>query len=163
MGAKVAFTKQKKTVKDGIAMTRGEEKSLELISQRESSLGIFHAVGKVVYNKRDEQPSGDAAEELPLYLSHLSRPKNHKYVSIRSLMKLEQIHTRSFRRCMRTTSYHAKAQDQWIYRHRWIMLMTVLTGFLRAICSAHRRMSSSVAEAASLAENPAVSCSATTR
>lgn len=75
-GAKVAFTKQKKSAKDSIHMTRGEQDSLELISQREASLGIFHAVGKVVYNKREERPSGDASEELPSYISQHSRPQN---------------------------------------------------------------------------------------
>ncbi|KAK3185223.1 RFC checkpoint protein Rad17 [Lecanicillium sp. MT-2017a] len=74
-GAKVAFTKQKKSTKDGIGLTKGEEESLELISQREASLGIFHAVAKVVYNKREEAPSGDTAENLPSYLSHNSRPQ----------------------------------------------------------------------------------------
>lgn len=74
-GAKVAFTKQKKSTKDGISMTRGEQDSLELISQRESSLGIFHAIGKVVYNKRENMASDDDAEVLPSYLSQHSRPQ----------------------------------------------------------------------------------------
>ena len=78
-GSKIAFTKTKKGAKDA-AMTKGEQGSLELISQRESTLGIFHAVGKVVYNKRDEKPfppgsEGAKAETLPDYMSHLSRPK----------------------------------------------------------------------------------------
>ncbi|KAJ5112083.1 hypothetical protein N7532_000128 [Penicillium argentinense] len=34
------------------ALTPMEHESLELISQREASLGMFHAVGKIVYNKR---------------------------------------------------------------------------------------------------------------
>lgn len=79
-GAKVAFTKQKKSTKDGIGMTQGEHDSLELISQREASLGIFHAVGKVVYNKREEKASGDDAEILPKYLSHQSRPQKSQIV-----------------------------------------------------------------------------------
>lgn len=79
-GAKVAFTKQKKSVKDGIAMTKAEEETLELVSRREASLGIFHAVGKVVYNKREEVPppanSPEAlAETLPSYMSQYARPK----------------------------------------------------------------------------------------
>ncbi|TPX15613.1 uncharacterized protein E0L32_004311 [Thyridium curvatum] len=78
-GAKVAFTKGKKGPKDA-ALTKGERESLELVSQREASLGIFHAVGKVVYNKRDELPYPAGSEEalaetLPDYISHLSRPK----------------------------------------------------------------------------------------
>ncbi|KAJ4164244.1 hypothetical protein LMH87_005925 [Akanthomyces muscarius] len=74
-GAKVAFTKQKKSTKDAIGMTQGEQDSLELMSQREASLGIFHAVGKVVYNKREEKAAGDEAEILPNYLSQHSRPQ----------------------------------------------------------------------------------------
>ncbi|KAK4103105.1 hypothetical protein N658DRAFT_421837 [Parathielavia hyrcaniae] len=77
-GSKVAFTKPKRGSKDVPALTKGEQDSLELISQREATLGIFHAVGKVVYNKRGEFPAGSpaaAAEVLPDYMSHLARPK----------------------------------------------------------------------------------------
>ncbi|KAJ5587955.1 uncharacterized protein N7459_003720 [Penicillium hispanicum] len=34
------------------ALTQMEEESLKMICQREASLGMFHAVGKIVYNKR---------------------------------------------------------------------------------------------------------------
>ncbi|KAF5616687.1 cell cycle checkpoint [Fusarium sp. NRRL 52700] len=76
-GNKVVLTKQTKGAKDAIKLTQGEEESLEQVSQREASLGIFHAVGKVVYNKRDElpPPGGDNVENLPSFLSHFSRPK----------------------------------------------------------------------------------------
>ena len=75
-GAKVSFTKQKKGARDSIGLTKGETESLELMSQREASLGIFHAVGKVVHNKRDEAPpQGDTVEDLPAHLSRFSRPK----------------------------------------------------------------------------------------
>lgn len=78
-GGKVMLTKPKKALKD-VALTKGEQESLELITQRESSLGIFHAVGKVVYNKRDELPyppgSAEAeAETMPPHLRHLARKK----------------------------------------------------------------------------------------
>ncbi|TLD22918.1 hypothetical protein PspLS_07405 [Pyricularia sp. CBS 133598] len=78
-GARVSFTKSKKGAKD-TSLTKGERESLEMVSQREASLGIFHAVGKVVYNKRDDIPyppgtEGYEAERLPSYMSHLSRPK----------------------------------------------------------------------------------------
>lgn len=78
-GAKVMLTKPKKALKD-VALTKGEQDSLELITQRESSLGIFHAVGKVVYNKRAELPyppgSAEAeAEMMPPHLAHLARKK----------------------------------------------------------------------------------------
>ncbi|KXJ92327.1 Rad17 cell cycle checkpoint protein-domain-containing protein [Microdochium bolleyi] len=79
-GSKVAFTKPKRGAKSGVVLTKGEADSLELISQRESSLGIFHAVGKIVYNKREEMPMSPStpsgsAESLPEYLSQYSRPK----------------------------------------------------------------------------------------
>jgi cell cycle checkpoint protein len=79
-GSKVAFSKPKRGSKDTVALTKGEQESLELISQREASLGIFHAVGKVVYNKRDELPFPDGSTEasvetLPQHVAHHSRPR----------------------------------------------------------------------------------------
>ena len=77
--AKVAFGKVKKGGKDGVALTKMEEDSLELVTRREASLGIFHAVGKVVYNKREEtaqaQSTRERVEQLPEYMSIHSRPK----------------------------------------------------------------------------------------
>jgi len=99
-GAKVAFTKPKRGSKQSAPLTRGEEQSLELISQREASLGIFHAVGKVVYNKRDETPylcgSLEASvEELPPHLAHHSRPKRSQ-VSVDTLIDETGTDTHTF-------------------------------------------------------------------
>ncbi|ORY66296.1 uncharacterized protein BCR38DRAFT_456883 [Pseudomassariella vexata] len=99
-GSKVAFTKLKKGVKDGISLTKGETDSLELVSRREASLGIFHSVGKVVYNKRDEvslpshTPEG-RAEVLPSYMAHLSRP-HRSQVSVESLIDETGTDTHTF-------------------------------------------------------------------
>ncbi|KAK4034015.1 Rad17 cell cycle checkpoint protein-domain-containing protein [Parachaetomium inaequale] len=88
-GSKVAFTKPKRGAKDVPALTKGEQDTLELVSQREATLGIFHAVGKVVYNKRggDFAPGSAeaAAEALPDYMAHLSRPKRSE-VAVDSLI-----------------------------------------------------------------------------
>ncbi|KAG5984036.1 hypothetical protein E4U55_006265 [Claviceps digitariae] len=95
-GAKVAFTKPKKNTKDSIGLTKGESESLELISQREASLGIFHAVGKVVYNKRDEMaPLDDAVENLPSYLSQYARPKRSQ-ISVDALIDETGTDTHTF-------------------------------------------------------------------
>ncbi|KAK0392563.1 hypothetical protein NLU13_2058 [Sarocladium strictum] len=94
-GAKVSFTKPKKSVKTGIGLTRGEEESLELVSQREASLGIFHAVGKVVYNKRDDEAAPSPAEQLPNYLSMYSRPKPSQ-VSVDALIDETGTDTHTF-------------------------------------------------------------------
>lgn len=88
-GSKVAFAKTKKTSKNQ-TLTEGEQKSLELISRREASLGIFHAVGKVVYNKRDEQPhvagSDEAlAETMPPHLAPMCRNRRSQ-VSVDTLI-----------------------------------------------------------------------------
>lgn len=98
-GSKVAFTKTKKGSKDQV-LTKGEQQSLELISQREASLGIFHAVGKVVYNKRDEQPLPDgseegAAEELPPHLSQFCKKKRSQ-VSVDALINETGTDTSTF-------------------------------------------------------------------
>ena len=76
--AKVHFGRAKKAVKDNVSLTKMERESLELVTQREASLGIFHAVGKVVYNKRDEVMTDSLLQpelHLPEHLSRHSRPK----------------------------------------------------------------------------------------
>lgn len=93
-GAKVAFGKPKKASKEP-ALTKMEEESLELITRREASLGIFHAVGKVVYNKREEGEMGAAVEHLPDYLSIHSRPQRTQ-VSIDELIDETGTDTQTF-------------------------------------------------------------------
>ncbi|KAG8530822.1 uncharacterized protein KY384_004179 [Bacidia gigantensis] len=52
------------------------KEAMELVTQRESTLGLFHAVGKVVYNKREEPRSSDLQDVLPpSHLSHLAKPR----------------------------------------------------------------------------------------
>ena len=58
-------SRAKKGATGSTAMTKMETESLETVVQRESTLGLFHAVGKVVYNKRDNSADGDAASEPP--------------------------------------------------------------------------------------------------
>jgi len=72
-GSKVAFGKTKKGSKD-TSLTRMEEESLELITRREASLGIFHAVGRVVYNKREETISKNMVQP-PSFMSQHARPR----------------------------------------------------------------------------------------
>ena len=75
-GGRVAVKKKKKGEVDLTAM---EKESLEMLSQREASLGIFHAVGRVMYNKR-EDPSLALESKIrlpppPAHLRHHSRLK----------------------------------------------------------------------------------------
>ncbi|XDG09146.1 hypothetical protein ABKA04_008761 [Annulohypoxylon sp. FPYF3050] len=99
-GSKVTFTKPKRGSKNEVSLTQGEVETLQLVSQREASLGIFHAVGKVVYNKRDERPMSQQtpegrAEMLPDFMSHLSRPKRSE-VSVDSLIDETGTDTHTF-------------------------------------------------------------------
>ncbi|KAH7399323.1 Rad17 cell cycle checkpoint protein-domain-containing protein [Pyrenochaeta sp. MPI-SDFR-AT-0127] len=72
-GAKVNFTK-KKGPKE-IPITKMEQESLELVTQRESTLGIFHAVGRVVYNKRLPETPGNLVSQPPNWFPERRRPK----------------------------------------------------------------------------------------
>lgn len=72
-GAKVNFTK-KKGPKD-VPITKMEQESLELVTQRESTLGIFHAVGRVVYNKRVPETPGNPVSQPPNWFPERRRPK----------------------------------------------------------------------------------------
>ncbi len=86
-GAKTALHKSKKS-KGSAELTVMERDSLEIITQREASLDIFHAVGKVVYNKRDEVlvPGPGAIRLIPRpeHLSQYERPKRSQ-VSVENL------------------------------------------------------------------------------
>ena len=74
-GGRVAG-KTKRNTKDSSSMTAREQESLELVTQRESTLGMFHAVGKVVYNKRDlPDTSITGPQPPPDHLQQLHRPK----------------------------------------------------------------------------------------
>ena len=63
-GGRVA-SRAKKGANASSTLTTMETESLEMVTRRESTLGLFHAVGKVVYNKRDDSAGGDAACEPP--------------------------------------------------------------------------------------------------
>ncbi|KAI5193613.1 hypothetical protein E4T38_09848 [Aureobasidium subglaciale] len=69
--AKVTFTKSKG--RTDASMTKKEHEALKLISNRESSLGIFHAVGRVVYNKRIDPSS--PIPQPPTYFPQHRKPK----------------------------------------------------------------------------------------
>ena len=68
------------------ALTSMERQSLQMITQRESTLGIFHAVGKVVYNKREVPSATDTPPpQPPSYFPQHARPKASE-VNIESLI-----------------------------------------------------------------------------
>jgi cell cycle checkpoint protein len=73
-----SLTKTKKP-RGGSTLTPMEVESLEMISQREASLGMFHAVGKIAYNKRLDpslMPSdAPIPPSPPDHLSHHRRIK----------------------------------------------------------------------------------------
>jgi cell cycle checkpoint protein len=72
-GARVNFAK-KKGPKD-VPITKMERESLELVTQRESTLGIFHAVGRVVYNKRIPETLEAPVPQPPNWFPERRRPK----------------------------------------------------------------------------------------
>jgi cell cycle checkpoint protein len=73
-GGRITFSK-KKASKD-TPMTKMEQESLEMVTQRESTLGIFHAVGRVVYNKRlPDDPSRTPVPQPPHWFPERRRPK----------------------------------------------------------------------------------------
>ncbi|KAL8703505.1 MAG: hypothetical protein Q9201_003315 [Fulgogasparrea decipioides] len=57
--------KGKKGIKTATGVTEMEERGLELVTRREASLGLFHAVGKVVYNKREGLPDSKTQAKDP--------------------------------------------------------------------------------------------------
>jgi cell cycle checkpoint protein len=72
-GAKVNFAKKKASKE--VQMTKMEQESLEMVTQRESTLGIFHAVGRVVYNKRLSEDLKAPVPQPPNWFPERRRPK----------------------------------------------------------------------------------------
>ena len=72
-------SKLRKGTQNASTLTKLEQDSIEMVTQREASLGIFHAVGKVVYNKREDVAAADRSVEPPAqppdHLSCYARPK----------------------------------------------------------------------------------------
>lgn len=64
-------------------LTSMERESLELISQRESSLGMFHAVGKIVYNKRLDESLVEDGSDLP------KQPPEHLSIHRRKVTQVD--------------------------------------------------------------------------
>lgn len=95
-GGTVAARNKKGANKSNV-LTRMEMESLEVLTQREASLGIFHSAGKVVYNKRD--PVTDLIRESvaqpPDHLSQHARP-DVPQVSVDKLMNETGTDTRTF-------------------------------------------------------------------
>lgn len=69
-------TRNKRGSKQPSVLTRLETESLEALTQREASLGIFHSAGKVVYNKRDPVNIlvRESIAQPPDHLSQHARP-----------------------------------------------------------------------------------------
>lgn len=72
--SKVTFTKPKQS-KSQPPLSKSEIEALKLITNRESSLGIFHAVGKVVYNKRTGPVNAADISQPPPWLPQHRRSK----------------------------------------------------------------------------------------
>ncbi|KAG6999294.1 hypothetical protein G7Y79_00036g072500 [Physcia stellaris] len=81
-GGRVANRSKKNA---GSTLTKMEKATLELLSQREASIGLFHAVGKVVYNKREEPHSANRPYQPPSHLPQHARLKISE-VSVDTLM-----------------------------------------------------------------------------
>lgn len=71
-------SRPKKKPRDSVELTSMEKESLKMITQREASLGIFHAVGKIVYNKRDDPSLVPDAIQLPPPPEHLHHHARRK-------------------------------------------------------------------------------------
>ena len=57
--------KTKKFNSNSSSLTNMDKESLELVTQREATLGLFHAVGKVVWNKREDPRMVDPSRGPP--------------------------------------------------------------------------------------------------
>lgn len=90
-------TRNNMGAKQTSVLTRLETESLEAVTRREASLGIFHSAGKVVYNKRDPVNIliKESIAQPPDHLSHHARP-DVSQVSVDKLINETGTDTRTF-------------------------------------------------------------------
>ncbi|OAG37595.1 hypothetical protein AYO21_08203 [Fonsecaea monophora] len=64
-GTVAAKAKRSLKNKENLPMTEVEKNSLQLVCQRETTLDMFHAAGKIVYNKREDPRVSDTRAQPP--------------------------------------------------------------------------------------------------
>lgn len=74
-GGKITFAKTNRKASKDTPLTKMEQESLEMVTQRENTLGIFHAVGKVVYNKRVPEDHDKPLPQPPNWFPERRRSK----------------------------------------------------------------------------------------
>ena len=85
-GGKINDSKSKRNSRNVLPLTEMERETLEVVTRREASLGMFHAVAKVLYNKRDE--------DLELEAPSLLQPPGHLPQHVRtkkSLLSVDEL------------------------------------------------------------------------
>ncbi|KAF5860504.1 Cell cycle checkpoint protein rad17 [Aspergillus alliaceus] len=100
-GVTATRTKTKQP-RHNVNLTLMEKETLKLVTQREATLGIFHAVGKIVYNKRDD--ANFAAEDFrlpspPDHMWHHDRPRVSQ-VPVNELVEETGTDTQTFIRAL---------------------------------------------------------------
>ncbi|KAM5465313.1 RFC checkpoint protein Rad17 [Microsporum audouinii] len=83
-------SRPKRSGQTAVPPTAMEIETLEMVTQREASLGIFHAVGKIMYNKRDDASSSASTRGRLGAGQPASQPRDHHHlvsqVSVEDLM-----------------------------------------------------------------------------
>lgn len=93
-----AKAKAKRTGRSNISLAPVEKEALQTITYRESSLGLFHAVGKIVYNKREGLSSTTDSSRPPRppdHLCHCDRP-TVSLVPVNDLLEQSGTDTQTF-------------------------------------------------------------------
>lgn len=90
--------KGKGSSRNSVELTPMEKESLKMVTQREASLGIFHAVGKIVYNKREDASLTAEGTRLPSPPEHLRHHDRRKVsqVSVNDLIDETGTDTQTF-------------------------------------------------------------------
>ncbi|RHZ46265.1 putative cell cycle checkpoint protein Rad17 [Aspergillus thermomutatus] len=90
--------KATRTGRGNISLAPVEKEALQTITYRESSLGLFHAVGKIVYNKREgisSAPDNPRPPRPPDHLCHCDRP-TVSLVPVNDLLEQSGTDTQTF-------------------------------------------------------------------
>ena len=120
----------RKGVQSSTTLTSMEKESLELVTQREASVGLFHAVGKVVYNKRDGVKAGIDTDRS------VTQPPDHLSEHVRSRPSLVNVDELNDETGCDTSTFIAALHENYVISCEGASFISSLNGSIESLSDA---------------------------
>ena len=113
-----------------MSLTSMEQKSLEMVTQRETSVGLFHAVGKVVYNKREGTKTGSDLN------CNMTQPPDHLSEHVRRRLSQVDVDQLANEICCDSSTFVAALHENYVISCEGASFIGSLNGCIEALSDA---------------------------